>query len=626
MKRYHYLLALAVIVLSVASCAPGKKQDPVQDVNIYFHTEADSLEKTVQNLADAARKNASAETLRNTFASARNHFKKIESLVMLAFPEETRRINGPAIVKAEEYDDKLILPTGFQVLEETLYANGDSIDRKKLLAEALALRAILGNLKALAENTPIDDAHAFEAMRLEILTISSLGISGFDSPISFQSIHEAQSALEGIETLVYMFQSRGDNMGDRELRMLFGNAYQYLEEHSDFDSFNRADFIRHHLNKLSAALYRYQKALGIPNNPFMKALDMDKPTFFDKGVFRPDFFAPGYNTTMKPEVPELGKLLFFDPILSGNNSRACASCHIPGKAFTDGHVKSVAFNFEGQVARNAPTLINSAFQRSQFWDQRIQFTEHQVSDVMANPSEMHGHIKEASEKISKSQAYRKLFQQAFGEEQSVTERNIQTALATYIRSLSALNAPFDRYMRGDSLQLDEDQLAGFNLFMGKGKCGTCHFAPLFNGTVLPLFGDTEAEVLGVPSKPDTVHATVDPDPGKFNAFKREPFRYSFKTPTVRNAALTAPYMHNGVYKTLEEVVDFYNRGGGAGIGISLPNQTLPPDPLHLSSREQKQIVAFIHSLTDTTGLTRIPMVLPVFGDKVLDGRKVGGKY
>ena len=162
--------------------------------------------------------------------------------------------------------------------------------------------------------------------------------------------------------------------------------------------------------------------------------------------------------------------------------------------------------------------------------------------------------------------------------------------------------------------------------MGKAKCATCHFMPLFNGSIPPSYLETESEIIGVPLRSDTVNATLDPDIGKFRTFNRELHKNAFKIPTVRNAALTTPYMHNGVYQTLEEVIDFYNRGGGAGIGIDLTNQTLPPDPLLLSKREKEQIVYFIHALTDTANLTAIPKDLPRFKDEKIDRRKMGGEY
>jgi len=128
--------------------------------------------------------------------------------------------------------------------------------------------------------------------------------------------------------------------------------------------------------------------------------------------------------------------------------------------------------------------------------------------------------------------------------------------------------------------------------MGKAKCGTCHFMPFFNSTVPPHFTHTESEVIGVPTRPDTANAVIDNDLGKYNLFPFDVFKYAFKTTTVRNAALTAPYMHNGVYSDLEQVMDFYNRGGGAGIGIALDNQTLPPRPAQPKQRRAKGYYRF----------------------------------
>lgn len=139
-----------------------------------------------------------------------------------------------------------------------------------------------------------------------------------------------------------------------------------------------------------------------------------------------------------------------------------------------------------------------------------------------------------------------------------------------------------------------DEIAGFNLFTGKAKCATCHFIPLTNGTVPPSFMKSESEVLGVPD----ATKKLDADLGKFELTKAAIHRNSFKTPTVRNIELTAPYMHNGVFKTLEEVVNFYNEGGGNGLGFNLQNQTLPEDKLKLTALEKKQLIAFMKTLTD----------------------------
>jgi cytochrome c peroxidase len=197
-----------------------------------------------------------------------------------------------------------------------------------------------------------------------------------------------------------------------------------------------------------------------------------------------------------------------------------------------------------------------------------------------------------------------LFTSNFSDKNSLSGSNLKKAIALYIRSLSSLNSPLDQYMLGMKKEIDASVYNGFNLFMGKGKCGTCHFAPLFNGLVPPRYVKMESEVIGVPSNTDTLHPQLDPDQGRFGILPVKVVRNAFKTTTVRNISLTAPYMHNGVYSTLEEVIDFYNRGGGAGLGIAPEHQTLPFDKLNLSAREKKDIIAFLHSLTDTSSIMR----------------------
>jgi cytochrome c peroxidase len=621
------IFSSVLLVAMLAACAPKSHHagsDPLNLVNDYWLGETDSIQLSLDSLFQNAGRHEEAAVLKPYFSKARRHFKHIESLTLFYFPDDYPRLNGPALLRTEEYDDKIVAPTGFQVLEEKIF--GDALDHAAVQHETKVLQVIVRNLQNTIRANTLTDANVFEAARLELLTVMAMGVSGFDSPIAFESIAEAKASLEGIASLTDFYANRvADDHVKTTWRGLLESAYVYLDKPVDFNAFDRATFIADHLNPLSALLYRYQQAAHVPNNKFLTAVNLEKSTFFEPGVFNVDHFAPTFNRGLKPAVTELGKILFFDPVLSGNNHRACASCHVPSKAFTDGKVKSVAFDFQGAVARNAPTLINAGFQQSQFWDQRVSFIEDQVSNVIANPIEMHGHLEASALKLMKSAAYRAMFKNAF-EQDTITKRNMQAALASYIRSLSGLNTRFDLYMRGNKSSLTPNEIAGLNLFMGKAKCGTCHFMPLFNGTVPPLYRETESEVLGVPSHADTIHAQVDGDKGKLAAYNRTLHTYAFKTSTVRNAALTAPYMHNGVFKTLEEVIDFYNRGGGAGIGIDLPNQTLPPDKLLLSEQEQAQIIAFLESLTDNSAFLSAPTTLPAFNDARLDKRKVGGEY
>jgi cytochrome c peroxidase len=620
MIRCVFLIA---ILIFQACHSPEQHSRPVDEVQNYLNQKIDSLHYFADQLRLNVLENDIPSAKKN-FVNSRYQYKKIESIVEFYFPGVAKTINGPAIDKAEEYDDKVIEASGFQVVEEQLFST--ETDTVSLLKEIDILRSTLIRIEKLIESNQLSDSNIMEASRLQIVRILSLGISGFDSPVALNSLQEAFHALDGIKSILSFYNSDRVGLAYAKLSKEFQHSLFYLNDHQDFDSFDRASFITDCLNPLSASIQQYQKALEIPNNKWIGAVNMDKENIFVTGALNVSFFAPPHNQEEKTEIINLGKMLFFDPILSGNNSRSCASCHSPSNAFTDGKSKAIAFDFKGAVSRNKPTLINSGFQKSQFWDQRVQFLEDQITDVISNPMEMHEDIRHAVEKIGSSVEYLDLFRSAFGDGDPVTPRNIQASLAWYIRSLQGVNSRFDEYMRGDKSRLSTDEIHGLNLFMGKGKCGTCHFIPLFNGSVPPMYSETESEVLGVPARPDTAYAVVDTDLGKFHTYNRELHKNAFKTPTVRNASLTNPYMHNGVYQTLEEVMDFYNRGGGSGIGIDLSNQTIPFDNLNLSRDEQRNIISFLNALTDTTGLTQIPKALPKINDRRLAKRKVGGEY
>ena len=318
-------------------------------------------------------------------------------------------------------------------------------------------------------------------------------------------------------------------------------------------------------------------------------------------------FAAPHTGRATAEQVSLGRALFFEPRLSGGGDVSCASCHDPDRAFTDGLARSVSRTGHG-VLRNAPTMINAGLQVGSFYDLRTTYLEDQVTDVVGNAEEMHGSVDAAAEVLRRDTAWVQRFTMAFPKAGAgaLSGTSIRSAVAAYVRSLVALNSRVDRAFRGDTAAITTEERLGLNLFMGRAKCGTCHFAPLFNGTVPPMYQESEVEVLGVPAVQATRAARIDPDSGRFRLTRSAPHLHAFKTPSVRNAALTAPYMHNGAYRTLADVVDFYNRGGGAGIGASLPNQTLPADSLGLSPREQRALVRFMEALTDTSGVSDSP--------------------
>lgn len=314
-----------------------------------------------------------------------------------------------------------------------------------------------------------------------------------------------------------------------------------------------------------------------------------------------------YNDTVHIQLQaQLGKILFFDPMLSGNNKSSCASCHNPDKAFTDGFSKGLNFDKTGSLPRNTPTLLNVIYQKAFFYDGRAYQLEQQVFDVVHNKTEMQSSFEEIEKKIEKSSAYKQLFDCAFKgtSDTAITSYAIQKAIMEYEKTLVSMNSRFDQYLHGDKKKLTAHEINGYNLFAGKALCGSCHFLPLFNGTVPPFYNDSEYEVIGTPA--DSSNKQLDEDNGRYMVTKLTEQLNAFKTPSIRNIALTAPYMHNGIYTKLEEVVEFYHKGGGAGLKLSVPNQTLPFDSLQLAPQEKIDIVLFLKTLTDTVGLTGRP--------------------
>jgi cytochrome c peroxidase len=565
---------------------------PAKEVKRTFMQNITSLDSAVSRLqADIRAKQPAA--IQESFKRARIAYKRVEFISAYYSPETTRALNGPNIPEVDD-DLRVNEPQGFQVLEEMVFPEVAADAYPDMLHAADVIRANVNRLRKISETNELTDSHIFDAMRLEIFRIVSMGITGFDSPVAFHSLPEVASALEGVQQQLahYMARSANNALG-AQLDSSFNAAIACIRRSPDFNAFDRLAFIKQYANPLSGQLLDAQKALGIPVFTEKRLLSPAARTLTDSGAFNANYFINFEEQAMTAPRVVLGKMLFFSPVLSNNSGRTCATCHQPDKAFTDGEPKSFAIGSNGlRISRNAPTLLNASFQAVQFADSRVTFLEDQASDVIRNPDEMHGSLPDAVAALRKQDESRKLFEAAYTD--GVTEGNLKNAIASYIRSLSSLDSRLDRHFRGSENALTIEEKAGFNLFMGKAKCATCHFFPLFNGTVPPAYLETESEVLGTPATAEG--KTVDPDVGKFVLTKREPHRYAFKTPTVRHVALTAPYMHNGVFRTLEEVVDFYDRGGGNGLGFNLENQTLPFDKLSLTGPEKKALVAFMKIL------------------------------
>ena len=272
---------------------------------------------------------------------------------------------------------------------------------------------------------------------------------------------------------------------------------------------------------------------------------------------------------------ELGEMLYFDARLSSDGTIACSSCHDPAKGFTD--QKQVSSGVNGKTGtRNSPTVINTAFNIFQFWDGRAPSLEEQAKGPIANPVEMASTLDVSVQNIAKIAGYRPYFEKAFGDP-VVTIDHVVEALASYERTVLSGNSQWDRFIDGDKTALSESAQRGLHLFEGKALCTRCHVG--FNLT------DGLFHNLGVGMGAES------PDLGRFVVSKEEKDKGAFKTPTLRDLQRTAPYMHDGSVKTIEEVIDLYDRGGEK-------NPWLDPkmEPLKLSADEKEDLAAFLRSL------------------------------
>ena len=586
MKKIYCLLFL----LALLGC---QKKNKHQEINELFKADITLLIEKVAKLKYSVQSDSAEAQIQRQFLEAHQGYKKVEMISEYYSPAVSKSINGPAIPEFEENDNITVQPEGFQVIEELVFPKYDKKNKKELLQELGVLSANLIRLEKVSNSNELTDAHVFDAMRLEVYRIITLGITGFDSPVVLNSLPEALVSLETIEKYYNVYLENKTVSNSKETLQILEKGKKYLKSNTNFNAFDRAYFIKEILNPLSKGLFKTQTELGIPLMKEQRGLKVTAETLFDPEAFDPEAFSgfPDYQTTS--EKIALGKKLFNDPVLSGNNTRSCASCHHAEKAFTDGLERAVALDGKSMIQRNTPTLTNIAFQRVFFADSRVSYLEDQAVAVIKNENEMHGSLEKSALAIQKNQDYVKEFKKAFPKG-AINEFEIKNALASYIRSLSHYDAKFDRYMQ-NKIAFTADEKAGFNLFAGKAKCATCHFIPLTNGTVPPNFDRSESEILGTPDK----NKKLDGDLGKFVITQAAIHKNSFKTPTIRNIKLTAPYMHNGVYKTLEEVIDFYDQGGGLGLGFDVPNQTLPEDKLNLSDKEKKQLIAFMRTLTDS---------------------------
>lgn len=633
------MLLIAFSVIAFSSAYRDVEELPSLKVSTYY---ADNTQAMIYSLTELKRnlQKGSLENIDKSYKQCRSDYKKLEFLLFYLLPNEVETIiNGAPLLKVALDADLPAIqkPTGLQVIDELIPEKADAEVRKQLVQETDFLIIKFEGLAKFSASTAIDDRQVFEAMRREITVISTLGLSGFDTPGTGMALTDISISLTALKWCFGLYRKEleeADFKRIKETDSLFDRGLELLQG-QDFDDFERFTFTRDILNVLGLRLLEAQKILNIEFidevTDIPMSVNIRSASLYSVDFLNSEFFTRSSLKTNNSEKSiALGEKLFFDPILSANNERACASCHSPKLAFSENRAKSASFNGQGSLNRNAMTLVNSSYAEKFFYDLRAGNLFMQFEHVFLNEGEFNTTFKDVEKKLNDCEEYISLFSEVFElRDKKISKEHINNALASYVSSLNSFNSDFDKMIRKE-VKLNAEVSKGFNLFMGKAKCGTCHFPPTFSGLRPPLYIESETEVIGVTESEDFENPKLDSDPGRRKSGRvRDDFEIynnSFKTVSVRNAAVSAPYFHNGAFTSLEKVVEFYNKGGGAGFGLDVPNQTLPFDSLNLSDNEQKSILTFLHALTDFEGFTEMPESLPACDGPDLSERIVGGKY
>lgn len=641
MKKISVLLFIVMIV-SLALVSFKSETNSEQYISIYtlklntFITQQQSLINFI-NLANLAQPQ-DIENIKVQINEVRKEMKRMDFWLRYLEPTAYKKINGPLPVEWEtevfEKYEKPYRREGAGLTLAAMYLDEETIEKdslKQLIQNAINATEIYGADSITAELKT--HHHFYLANRLFLLNLAAIYTTGFECPDTARVIPELCLMIEDVGKSYNEFNESfintpltNDYLTLYKKMKVFANTQPV--NYSQFDNFT---FIKEYVNPLFTLNQQLINRYKVLSKSFVDySLNKNASSIFSKELYygqsEKGIFLRVKDENVLAKIDAIGKLLFFDPILSVNNKRSCASCHKPTQYFTDtAATTAIQLNQQDYLTRNTPSLINAGFNHLLMMDGKHISLQNQTRAVIENPIELGSNEKEVLHKILSCPDYKKAFEnllQYTPAETEVTLEHITSAITIYYGKFSKQYAPFDDAInRGNTV--DASVKEGFNLFMSRSQCATCHFVPQFNGVKPPFIG-SEFEVLGVPK--DTTFKSLSADKGRYNVNPAIETLNAFRTGSIPNAALTKPYMHNGVFTSLNQVIDFYDAGGGAGKGLKVSNQTLSADSLHLSKIDKANLIAFIKSLNENIIFEKAPKKLPASKNKVLNNRKVGGDY
>lgn len=597
------------------------------DYQQHFDNQLISLKNELKGIVDELEgksklSESEIATVRLKLHKARNEMKNADYLLRYLEPIAYKKINGPLPVEWEtEVFEKFEKPykregAGLTLAEIELDENTDN--QGKSISELInqALKNIEVYQSDSIRQLTNDYHHFYLSNRLHLLNLAAIYTTGFECPDTTRVIPELLEMMRGMQQ---NYASYNASFPNQTLSADYVKKYQEATEFvanqpTNYSSFDHFAFIQQYVNPLFGMNTQHilgYKVVSRSNNDY--SLNKSATSIFSKNLYNGQntkgLFLRVSDSESLAQLEELGRNLFFDVRLSGDNSRSCATCHNPEEGFTQNNIQSALnMNQKDHLLRNTPSLLNAQYNHLIMQDGAHISLQDQTIAVLTNPDEMNASLTAILKYVKTDDKYKKGFKnllQFTPQEKEVTIQHVVSAITFFYGKFGKYAAPFDDAMNQKG-EITADARAGFNLFMSRSQCATCHFVPQFNGVKPPYVG-SEFEVLGTPN--DRMYTKLDADVGRHGINPAFETKYAFRTGTLRNAEKTAPYMHNGVFINLDEVLEFYNGGGGVGRGFELENQTLSSDSLRLTVADKSQLTSFIQSLTEQYPITKTPLNL-----------------
>lgn len=641
MKKNHILalLTFAAVLFSISF----RNETDNDEYLSAFNSKLDMFTNRQQELISVIEKSdvnskSDIENIRKQLVQLRENLKGMDIWLRYFKPEVYKKINGPLPVEfeteiIEKYDKPFRIKGAGLTLAE-LYLEEEQIEKDTLL---YLIQASINALQSYRSDAVTDQLkayhHFFLCNRLYLLNLAAIYTTGFECPDTSRIIPELRMMIADVEKTYRAFnESFPSKQFTQEYLNLYEGAIQFVNSQpTEFSLFDHFTFIKDYINplyKINQQLINQYNVVSMSYTDYV--LNNYNYSIFNKELYKGQdtkgIFSNVTDRNALMQIRKTGKLLFYDPILSGNKKRSCVSCHKSDEYFTDtAAAASFQFNHSDFLSRNTPSLVNVIYNQLLMADGKHISLQGQAKDVITNPIELAGDNNEILENILSCNTYRNDFTEYLKltpSSKEITMEHIVSAIILYYSKFSNYYSPFDEAMN-ENKNIDPSVKQGFNLFMSRAQCGTCHFVPQFNGTK-PPYSESEFEVLGVPG--DTAFKKLSEDKGRFEINPANETLNGFRTNTLRNAEHTGPYMHNGVFTTLNQVIDFYNAGGGKGRGLKVDNQTLLSDSLHLSEADKNNLILFIKSLNEDIKFEKPPDELPRSENEKLNKRKVGGEY